>query len=98
MLGDNMSVVLNTSVPSSVLKKKHNAIAYHRVQEAIAARVLRFDYLKSEENVTLRGMTLCVIKIKSTSLSPYDKKYFPGIMNTYFTRDRHGLRRLSGTL
>ena len=23
MLGDNMSVVLNTSVPSSVLKKKH---------------------------------------------------------------------------
>ena len=31
MLGDNMSVVLNTSVPSSVLKEKHNAIAYHRV-------------------------------------------------------------------
>jgi hypothetical protein len=29
MLGDNMSVVLNSSVPSSVLKKKHNAIAYH---------------------------------------------------------------------
>jgi hypothetical protein len=28
MLGDNMSVVLNTTVPSSVLKK-HNAIAYH---------------------------------------------------------------------
>jgi hypothetical protein len=31
MLGDNMSVVLNTSVPSSVLKKKHNEIAYHCV-------------------------------------------------------------------
>ena len=29
MLGDNMSVVLNTSFPSSVLKKKHNAIASH---------------------------------------------------------------------
>ena len=29
MLGDNMSVVLNTEVPPSVLKKKHNAIAYH---------------------------------------------------------------------
>jgi hypothetical protein len=29
MLGDKMSVVLNASVPSSVLKKKHNAIAYH---------------------------------------------------------------------
>ena len=29
MLVDNMSVVLNTTVPSTVLKKKHNAIAYH---------------------------------------------------------------------
>jgi hypothetical protein len=52
MLGDNMSVVLNTSVPSSVLKKKHNAIAYHRVREAIAARVMRSAYVKSEENVS----------------------------------------------
>jgi hypothetical protein len=52
MLGDNMSVVLNTSVPSSVVKKKHNAIAYHRVQEAIAAKVIRFAYVKSDENVS----------------------------------------------
>jgi hypothetical protein len=29
ILGDNMSVVLNTTVPSSVFTKKHNAIAYH---------------------------------------------------------------------
>jgi hypothetical protein len=52
MLSDNMSVVLNTTVPSSVLKKKHNAIAYHRVREAIAARIMRFAYIKSEENVS----------------------------------------------
>jgi hypothetical protein len=31
MLGDIMSVVSNTSIPSSILKKKHNAIAYHHV-------------------------------------------------------------------
>jgi hypothetical protein len=43
MLRDNMSVVLNTTVPSSVLKKKHNAIAYHRVREEISARILRFS-------------------------------------------------------
>jgi hypothetical protein len=48
MLGDNMSVVLNTTVPSSVLKKKHNEIAYHRVREAIAARIMRFAYIKGE--------------------------------------------------
>ena len=30
MLCDNQGVVLNASLPSSSLKKKHNAIAYHR--------------------------------------------------------------------
>jgi hypothetical protein len=52
ILGDNMSVVLNTTFPSSVLKKKHNATAYHRVRVAIAARIMRFAYIKSEENVS----------------------------------------------
>jgi hypothetical protein len=52
MLGDNMSVVLNTTFPSSVLKKKHNAIAYHRERETIAARIMRFAYIKSEENMS----------------------------------------------
>ena len=40
MLGNNLSVVsivLNTTVPSSVLKKKHLGIVYHRVREAVAA-------------------------------------------------------------
>jgi hypothetical protein len=52
MLGDNMSVFLNITVPSSVLKKKHNAIAYQLVREAIAARIMSFAYIKSEENVS----------------------------------------------
>jgi hypothetical protein len=49
---DNMSLVLNTTVPSSVLKKKLNAIVYHRVREAIVASMMRFSYIKSEENVS----------------------------------------------
>jgi hypothetical protein len=52
MLGYHLSVVLNNTVPSSVLKKKHNSIAYHRVREAIATRIMRFAYIKSEENVS----------------------------------------------
>ena len=51
MLGDNMSVVLNTSVPSSVLKKKHNAIAYHRVCEAQAAGIVRIVKEDGETNL-----------------------------------------------
>jgi hypothetical protein len=52
LLGDSMSAFLNTTVPSSVLKKKHDAITYHCVSEAIAARMMRFAYIKSEENVS----------------------------------------------
>ena len=51
MLGDNQSVVLNTTMPSSALKKKHNAIAYHRVREAIAADIIRFSHVRSECNL-----------------------------------------------
>jgi len=36
---DNMSVVNNTTIPASTLKKKSNSIAYHFVREKIAARV-----------------------------------------------------------
>ena len=50
MFGDNQSVVLNTTVPSSVLKKKHHACAYHRVREAIAAKIIKFAHIKSEDN------------------------------------------------
>ena len=50
MLGDNMSVILNTTIPSSMLKKKHQGCAYHRVRETIAANIATFSYIPSEEN------------------------------------------------
>jgi hypothetical protein len=43
MLGDNNSVVLNTSVPSSTLKNKHHACAYHQVCEAIAGGIMNVE-------------------------------------------------------
>jgi hypothetical protein len=54
MLGDNLSVFLNTTASSSFSKKSHNAIPYHRVTEAIAAtaRIMMFSYIKSGENVS----------------------------------------------
>ena len=50
MLGDNNSVVLNCTMPSSVLKKKHNACAYHRVRNAVAGKVLKFAHIPSQMN------------------------------------------------
>ena len=38
---DNEAVTHNVSLPHSTLKKKHNAIAYHRVREAVAAGSIR---------------------------------------------------------
>ena len=46
-----MSVILSTSVPSSVLKKKHCSIGYHRVREAIAAGILYFAHIPSKQNL-----------------------------------------------
>lgn len=37
---DSKLVVTSSTIPDSTLKKKHNAIAYHRVQEAVAAETL----------------------------------------------------------
>jgi hypothetical protein len=50
LLGDNNSVVLNTSVPSSILKKKHHACAYHRVREAITGGIMNFVHIKGTTN------------------------------------------------
>jgi len=51
LLGDNMSVVLNTTIPSSPLKKKHLACAYHRIREAIAAKIVDYAHVVSGENM-----------------------------------------------
>ena len=51
MLGDNMSVVLNTTIPSSQLKKKHLSCSYIRIRECIAAKIVRFAHISSEENL-----------------------------------------------
>jgi hypothetical protein len=51
LLGDNRSVVLNTTVPSSMLKKKYHAIAYHKVRESIAAGIPRFHHIPSAKNL-----------------------------------------------
>ena len=51
MVGDNMAVVINTTLPSSTLKKKHQACNYHRVREAIAAGFIRFGYITTHVNL-----------------------------------------------
>ncbi len=47
---DNLAVVQNSTIPSSTIKKKYNAICYHRVREAIAAGIIQVAHIPSTEN------------------------------------------------
>src|SRR5687768_1044169 len=51
LVGDNMAVVLNTTIPSSTLKKKHQACNYHKVRESIAAGFIEYAHIRSEDNM-----------------------------------------------
>jgi hypothetical protein len=48
---DNQGVVKNVTIPESVLSKKHNAINYHAVREAVAANILRVAKEDSSTNL-----------------------------------------------
>jgi hypothetical protein len=48
---DNKSVVKNSSRPESMLKKRHNAIAYHWCQEAQAAGIIRIAFEQGKTNI-----------------------------------------------
>ena len=50
MLGDNQSVVQSSTRPDSPLTKRHTALSYHRVREAIAAKVFSFYHIPGVEN------------------------------------------------
>ena len=46
-----MSVVKNSSIPTSSLKKRHNSICYHRVRGAQAAGIIWFGWVPGEFNL-----------------------------------------------
>jgi hypothetical protein len=51
VLCDNESIEKNSSIPESVLKRKHNAIAYHRAPEASASGIVCISYIRSSCNL-----------------------------------------------
>ena len=47
---DNQSVVINVSIPSYVLNKKHNYICYHIFREAHTAGAIRVGWISGDYN------------------------------------------------
>ena len=50
MFGDNESVVNSSTVPEAKLHKRHIALSWHRVREAIAAKIVRFIHIPGAIN------------------------------------------------
>jgi hypothetical protein len=50
MFGDNESVIKSSTVPYSLLNKRHHALSYHSVREAIAAGIVRFHHIPGDQN------------------------------------------------
>jgi hypothetical protein len=50
MFGDNRSVVDSSTVPESKLHKRHNALSYHKVREAISAGYIKFEHIPGDRN------------------------------------------------
>ena len=50
LFGDNFGVIQSAQIPEGELKKKHIAISYHYVREAIAARIVNAHWCRSHEN------------------------------------------------
>ena len=51
VLGDNQSVIFNTSRPESTLKKKSNSICYHAVRESVAMGEMLTGHVPSKLNL-----------------------------------------------
>ena len=51
LFGDNRSVVTSATLPLSKLTKRHNILAFHRVREAIAAKLMAFYWIQSTYNL-----------------------------------------------
>ena len=52
LFGDNRSVVTSATQPHSTLTKRHNILAFHRVREAIATKLMAFYWIQSAYNLS----------------------------------------------
>ena len=79
LFGDNRSVDTSANLPHSTLTKRHNILAFHRVREAIAAKLLAFYWIQSAYNL-------------SEMLSKHwdDPTVYPMILNLVTTRGYRG--------
>jgi len=67
--GDNGAVISNSSIPTSTLTKKHNAICYHRVRETVAAGTTAIGKVHTAYSLADLSPSSCLRKEDTTSCS-----------------------------
>ena len=73
MFGDNKSVVTSSTIPQSILNKRHNMSSYHRVREDIAAKILEFQWCSSNQNRSdIRSKHWDYMKVQDTIRELFD--------------------------
>ena len=50
MFGDNNSVVMSSTIPQSILNKRHNMLSYDRMRKAIGAKIREFHWCSISQN------------------------------------------------
>jgi len=75
MFGDNKSVVHNIIDPISMLSKHHNAIAYHKCCEEVAAGAAQLTHESGKENCS-DGLTKILVGVGFY-------KFYQYVMYTY---------------
>ena len=50
LFGDNKSVVTNSTVPHSILSKRHHFLSYNRVRECMASKAIKFYWKDGKTN------------------------------------------------
>ena len=87
LFGDNASVVQSASIPHSRLSKRHVALSYHCVREAIAAGLIKFGHIPGDENLQTSSVNTGDIPKYGPCFSP--SCFMKVIRSIPFTR-RHG--------
>ena len=77
--GDNQSILWNTTMPESKLKKKSSSVAYHYVREEVSTDEWRTTYIKTQENpsdILTKNFPVGVNQCRKTRMILYD--IYPG--------------------
>ena len=81
LFGDNQSMVKNVTLPQSTLKKRHNAVAYHKVRQSIAAGFIGVVHCRSEYNLADWGTKAVTGKVHQHLLN--NQTYPPSSVREY---------------